>query len=92
MSSTSIQAKMFKAVSADTNSIATSQTTAGAANLSLTSASVNDGSNMASTVTIKSISFLNVSIKDTVDSLTPKTTILYFKTITQLEMFLSPYS
>ena len=62
MSSTSIQAKMFKAVAADTNSIATSQTTAGAANLSLTSTSVNDGSNMASTVTIKSLTGNNSSI------------------------------
>jgi hypothetical protein len=53
---------MFKAVSADTNSIATSQTTSGAADLSLTSSSVNDGSNMASTVTIKSLTGNNSSI------------------------------
>ena len=66
MSSTSIQAKMFKAVAADTNSIATSQTTAGAADLSLTSAAVNDGSNMASTVTIKSLTGNNSSITFTV--------------------------
>ena len=66
MSSTSIQAKMFKAVAADTNSIATSQTTAGAADLTLTSASVNDGSNMASTVTIKSLTGNNSSITFTV--------------------------
>ena len=57
---------MFKAVAADTNSIATSQTTAGAADLTLTSTSVNDGSNMASTVTIKSLTGNNSSITFTV--------------------------
>ena len=53
-------------MAADTNSIATSQTTAGAADLTLTSTSVNDGSNMASTVTIKSLTGNNSSITFTV--------------------------
>ena len=67
MSSTSIQAKMFKAVAADTNAIAESQTTAGAADLSLdgsqvVNGSANDGSNMASTVTIKSLTGNNATV------------------------------
>lgn len=67
MSSTSIQAKMFKAVAADTNAIAESQTTAGAADLSLdgsqvVNGSANDGSNMASTVTIKSLTGDNATV------------------------------
>lgn len=66
MSVTSIKSKLFKAVSADTNSIATSQTTAEAGDLVLTGTSVNDGSNMASTVTIKSLTSDNASVDFTV--------------------------
>ena len=58
---------MFKAVAADTNAIAESQTTAGAADLSLdgsqvVNGSANDGSNMASTVTIKSLTGNNATV------------------------------
>lgn len=66
MSVTSIKSKLFKAVSADTNSIATGQTTAGAGDLVLTGTSVNDGSNMASTVTIKSLTSDNAGVDFTV--------------------------
>ena len=66
MSVTSIKSKLFKAVSADTNSIATSQTTAEAGDLVLTGTSVNDGSNMASTVTIKSLTSDNAGVDFTV--------------------------
>ena len=66
MSVTSIKSKLFKAVSADTNSIATSQTTAEAGDLVLTGTSVNDGSNMASTVTIKSLTGDNAGVDFTV--------------------------
>tara|TARA_R100000900_G_scaffold20729_1_gene16889 strand:+ start:682 stop:1293 length:612 start_codon:yes stop_codon:yes gene_type:complete len=62
MSTTPINSITFKAVAADTNSIASSQTTSEAADLTLSSASVNDGSNMASTVTIKSLTADNSSI------------------------------
>tara|TARA_R110002020_G_scaffold245137_1_gene458774 strand:+ start:159 stop:770 length:612 start_codon:yes stop_codon:yes gene_type:complete len=62
MSTTPINSITFKAVAADTNSIASSQTTSEAADLNLSSASVNDGSNMASTVTIKSLTADNSSI------------------------------
>lgn len=71
MSVTSIKAKQFKAVAADTNSIAESQTTAGAGDLSLDGSQVvngaaNDGSNMASTVTIKSLTGDNSTVDFTV--------------------------
>ena len=56
MSSTSIQAKMFKAVSASTTAIAAVQTQSGAGNMTLTGTSVNDGSNMSTTVTLTSTS------------------------------------
>jgi hypothetical protein len=56
MSSTSIQAKMFKAVSANTTAIAGVQTQSGASNMTLTGTSVNDGSNMSTTVTLTSAS------------------------------------
>jgi len=68
MSSTSIQAKMFKAVSADTAAVAALQTTAGAGDFTLTSSSVSDGSNMATTVTLTSagnISGVNFTITGT---------------------------
>ena len=68
MSSTSIQAKMFKAVSADTAAVAALQTTAGAGDFTLTSSSVSDGSNMATTVTLTSagnISSVNFTITGT---------------------------
>ena len=54
MSSTSIQAKMFKAVSASNVSLAAVQTKSGAGNMTLTGTSVNDGSNMSTTVTLTS--------------------------------------
>lgn len=54
MSSTSIQAKMFKAVSADTTAIAAVQSPSGAGNMTLTGSAVNDGSNMSTTVTLTS--------------------------------------
>ena len=71
MSVTSIKAKQFKAVAADTNSIAESQTTAGAGDLTLDGSQVvngaaNDGSNMASTVTIKSLTGDNSTVDFTV--------------------------
>ena len=56
MSSTSIQAKMFKAVSASNISLAAVQTKSGAGNMTLTGTSVNDGSNMSTTVTLTSAS------------------------------------
>ena len=67
MSTTPITTKLFKAVAADTNAIAESQTTAGAADLSLdgsqvVNGSANDGSNMASTVTIKSLTGNNATV------------------------------
>ena len=68
MSSTSIQSKMFKAVSADTAAVAALQTTAGAGDFNLTSSSVSDGSNMATTVTLTSagnISGVNFTITGT---------------------------
>ncbi len=54
MSSTSIQAKMFKAVSASTTAIAAVQSPSGAGNMTLTGSAVNDGSNMSTTVTLTS--------------------------------------
>ena len=67
MSTSPITTKLFKAVAADTNAIAESQTTAGAADLSLdgsqvVNGSANDGSNMASTVTIKSLTGNNATV------------------------------
>ena len=66
MSSTSIQAKMFKAVSANTTAIAGVQTQSGAGNLTLTGTSVNDGSNMSTTVTLTSASN-NASVSFTIE-------------------------
>ena len=54
MSVTSIKAKQFKAVAADTAAIAALQTLGGAGNMTLTGSSVNDGSNMDTTVTLTS--------------------------------------
>jgi hypothetical protein len=54
MSSTSIQAKMFKAVSASATAIAAVQSPSGAGNMTLTGSAVNDGSNMSTTVTLTS--------------------------------------
>jgi len=54
MSVTSIKAKQFKAVAADTAAIAALQTLAGAGNMTLTGSSVSDGSNMDTTVTLTS--------------------------------------
>ena len=48
MSSTSIQAKMFKAVSASTTAIAGVQSQSGAADMTLTGTAVNDGSKVKS--------------------------------------------
>ena len=56
MSSTSIQAKMFKAVAASTTAIAAVQSKTGAADMTLTGTAVNDGSNMSTTVTLTSAS------------------------------------
>ena len=66
MSSTSIQAKMFKAVSANTTAIAGVQTQSGAADMTLTGTSVNDGSNMSTTVTLTSASN-NASVSFTIE-------------------------
>jgi len=71
MSVTPINSKLFKAVAADTNAIAESQTTAEAGNLTLDGSQVingsaNDGSNMASTVTIKSLTGNNATVDFTV--------------------------
>ena len=66
MSSTSIQAKMFKAVSASTTAIAGVQTQSGAADMTLTGTSVNDGSNMSTTVTLTSASN-NASVSFTIE-------------------------
>ena len=54
MSVTSIKAKQFKAVAADTAAIAALQTLGGAGNMTLTGSSVSDGSNMDTTVTLTS--------------------------------------
>jgi hypothetical protein len=54
MSVTPINSKLFKAVSADTAAIAALQTLGGAGNMTLTGSSVNDGSNMDTTVTLTS--------------------------------------
>ena len=65
---TNVKAKMFKAVSASTTSIAAGQTLSGAGDLNLTGTAVNDGSNMASTVTLTSsgnISGVNFTITGT---------------------------
>ena len=65
---TNVKAKMFKAVSASTTSIAAGQTLGGAGDLNLTGTAVNDGSNMASTVTLTStgnISGVNFTITGT---------------------------
>ena len=65
---TNVKAKVFKAVSASTTSIAAGQTLGGAGNLNLTGTAVNDGSNMASTVTLTStgnISGVNFTITGT---------------------------
>lgn len=56
MSSTSIQAKMFKAVAASTTALAGVQTAGASGEMTLTGTSVNDGSNMATTVTLTSAS------------------------------------
>ena len=59
---------MCKAVSASTTSIAAGQTLGGAGDLNLTGTAVNDGSNMASTVTLTSsgnISGVNFTITGT---------------------------
>ena len=66
MSSTSIQAKMFKAVSASTTAIAGVQTQSGAADMTLTGTSVNDGSNTSTTVTLTSASN-NASVSFTIE-------------------------
>jgi hypothetical protein len=71
MSVTPINSKLFKAVAADTNSIAESQTTSEAGDLTLDGSQVvngaaNDGSNMASTVTIKSLTGDNSTVDFTV--------------------------
>ena len=66
MSSTSIQAKMFKAVSANTTAIAGVQTQSGAADMTLTGTSVNDGSNMSTPVTLTSASN-NASVSFTIE-------------------------
>ena len=66
MSSTSIQAKMFKAVSANTTAIAGVQTQSGAADMTLTGTAVNDGSNMSTTVTLTSASN-NASVSFTIE-------------------------
>jgi len=65
MSSTSIQAKMFKAVSASNISLAAVQTKSGAGDMTLTGTSVNDGSNMSTTVTLTSASN-NASVNFTI--------------------------
>jgi hypothetical protein len=52
MSVTPINSKLFKAVAADTAAIAALQTLGGAGNMTLTGSSVNDGSNMDTTVTL----------------------------------------
>tara|TARA_R100001480_G_scaffold54723_1_gene67786 strand:+ start:163 stop:765 length:603 start_codon:yes stop_codon:yes gene_type:complete len=54
MSVTPINSKLFKAVAASTTAIAIAQTLGGAGNLNLTGSSVNDGSNMDTTVTLTS--------------------------------------
>jgi len=54
MSTSPITTKLFKAVSASTTSLAAAQTLGGAGEMTLTGASVNDGSNMATTVTLTS--------------------------------------
>jgi hypothetical protein len=54
MSVTPINSKLFKAVAADTAAIAALQTLGGAGNMTLTGSSVNDGSNMDTTVTLTS--------------------------------------
>ena len=54
MSITPINSKLFKAVAASTTAIAAAQTLGGAGNMTLTGSSVNDGSNMDTTVTLTS--------------------------------------
>jgi hypothetical protein len=49
-----VKAKTFQPQSANTTKIAAAQTLGGAGNMTLTGSSVNDGSNMASTVTLTS--------------------------------------
>ena len=56
---------MFKAVSASNVSLAAVQTKSGAGNMDLTGASVNDGSNMSTTVTLTSASN-NASVSFTI--------------------------
>ena len=51
---TDIKAKTFVPQSASTTAIAAAQTLGGAGNMNLTGSSVNDGSNMATTVTLTS--------------------------------------
>ena len=65
MASSRIQAKMFKAVSASNISLAGVQTKSGAGDMTLTGASVNDGSNMSTTVTLTSASN-NASVSFTI--------------------------
>ena len=54
MSVTPINSKLFKAVAASTTAIAAAQQLGGAGNMTLTGSSVNDGSNMDTTVTLTS--------------------------------------
>ena len=54
MSVTPINSKLFKAVAASTTAIAGAQQLGGAGNMTLTGSSVNDGSNMDTTVTLTS--------------------------------------
>tara|TARA_E500000318_G_C3438191_1_gene163893 strand:- start:27 stop:629 length:603 start_codon:yes stop_codon:yes gene_type:complete len=54
MSTSPITTKLFKAVSASTTSLAAAQTLGGAGEMTLTGTAVNDGSNMATTVTLTS--------------------------------------
>ena len=95
MGSSSIQSKMFKAVSANTAAVAALQTTAGAGDFNLTSSSVSDGSNMATTVTLTSagnISGVNFTITGTDengDAVTETRTGPNANTVTTTEAFLT---
>lgn len=71
MSVTSIKSKLFKAVSASTTAVAPAQQLSGAGDLNLTSVGVNDGSNLATTVSLTSaanLSAINFTITGTDES------------------------